>query len=137
LTDELPAGEVIPPGHVIHALIPTTDEYVPAEHPVQALAPSTAEYDPAGQIWQFPDDPYVPAAQAGFTHTLAPAVDVLSAGQSVQTVAAVFEYFPAEQAVQTATILAFSPHSQQLGLPPSLHTLSIFVGYCAISTPTQ
>jgi len=152
-----PLGEVEPAGHVMHALAPAagayaptrqfvqtvallppvTPEYVPAEHAKQPTASTTAEYVPGGQLVQPPPDTYVPAAQGGFTHTLAPAVDVLVAGQSVQTVAAVFEYFPAEQAVQTASILAFSPHSQQLGLPPSLHTLSIFVGCCSISTPTQ
>lgn len=194
VADELPVGEVLPAGQVMHALIPNPPEYVPTrqfvhtveelaattieyfpasqfvhpiaataieyeparqlvhaaeelapdapenfptEHPMHVLAPSTSEYDPAGQIWQFPDDPYVPGAQAGFTHTLAPAVDVLPAGQSVQTVAAVFEYFPLEQAVQPGTIVASAPHSQQLGFAPALHTFSIFVGHCSISTPTQ
>ena len=99
VTDELPLGEVVPAGQVTHALAPTpaayaptwqfvqtvgllapvTPEYFPAEHAKQPTASTTAEYVPGGQVMQFPQGPYVPTGQAGFTHTLAPAVDVFPA----------------------------------------------------------
>ena len=76
-----------PPGQFVQTvslLAPVTSANFPAEHPVHALVPTTALYDPAGQAMQFPQDPYVPTGQAGLTHTLEPAVDVLPASHSLQ-----------------------------------------------------
>lgn len=94
-TDELPLGEVVPVGQLVHAakeLAPVTPEYVPAGHETHALAPASV---------------YVPAGQ--FTHTVDEVAPLTP------------EYFPAGQLVHTAapTVLLKLPAAHDAHAPPS------------------
>ncbi len=143
--DELPLGEVVPAGQVMHALAPTIDEYAPArqfvqtftlvaavtpeylptEHPVQALVPVAVVYVPARQFGQAaaPSTPeYFPTAQYEQETVLVDAANLPTA-QFVQTFTLVapvaLENFPDIHPVQALIPIAaeYFPGSQSTQFP--------------------
>ena len=140
---ELALYEIEFEGHVIHVVeivAPVLVEYVPAPQSVHDALPLVVLYLPATQAVHEPAGPVNPALQVVSppTHTLAPAVDVLPAGQAVHVVAPLFEYVFAGQLLQVLINGVHSPyafevaeglHSQQYGHAPSgTHQLEFIVG---------